>query len=171
MSNFPSVIAEAVNEKLNTVNHATDNPLVWRIAKKVGSAYTGGSANTHGDYDGTGMPYALFTVTGDVVVKAIWGVVNTDLAGATATIEVGVAGNTAGLIAQETCTDLDDGGIYTSATNAVGVAAVAGSGALYAVNDGADIIETLGTANVTAGQIDWYCVWAPAEPGASLVAA
>jgi hypothetical protein len=165
-------IADAVVERMKLVSPQQDtNVLTWRIAKKVGSAYTGGTANTHGDYDGTGMPYSLFTITGDVVIRGIWGVINTDLAGATATIEVGVAGNTAGLIAQETCTDLDDGGIYASATNAVGVAAVPFSGAMVAVNDGADIIETLGTANVTAGQIDWYCIWAPVEENATLVAA
>jgi hypothetical protein len=171
MGKFSDENADAVHQRLTQVNHATDNPLVWRIAKKVSSAFTGGTTNAHGDYDGTGMPYSLFTVTGDVVLKAIWGVVNTDLAGATATIEVGVAGNTAGLIAQETATDLDDGNIFTSATNAVGVARMADSGALTAINDGADIIETLGTANVTAGQIDYYCIWAPAEPGASVVPA
>lgn len=175
MGKFQDSNAEAVHKRFNdpavAVTNPTDNPLVWRVAKKVGSAFTGGTANSHGDFDGTGMPYTLFTVTGDVVLKAIWGVVNTDLAGATATIEVGVTGNTAGLIAQETCTDLDDGNIYTSATNAVGVAAMAGSGALYAINDGNDIIETLGTANVTAGQIDWYCIWAPVEVGALVQAA
>lgn len=175
MGKFQDINADAVHKRFTdpvvAVQNPTDNPLVWRVAKKVSSAFTGGTTNAHGDYDGTGMPYSLFTVTGDVIIKAIWGVVNTDLAGATATIEVGVTGNTAGLIAQETCTDLDDGNIYTSATNAVGVAAVAGSGAMYAINDGNDIIETLGTANVTAGQIDYYCIWAPAEPGASVVAA
>lgn len=150
---------------------APKNGFAWQLAKKVGSAYAGGTVNAHGDYDGTGNPYTLFTVTGDVILKAIWGVVNVDLAGATATIEVGVAGNTAGLIAQETCTDLDDGNIYSSATNAVGVAPTAGSGALYAINDGADIIETLATANVTAGQIDWYVIWMPCEANASVVAA
>ena len=169
---YKARIADEVVERMKTVSPQQDtNVLSWRIAKKVGSAYTGGTANSHGDYDGTGMPYTLFTVTGDVVLRAIWGVVNTDLAGATATIEVGVAGNTAGLIAQETCTDLDDGNIYISATNAVGVARTADSGGLTAINDGADIIETLGTANVTAGQIDWYCIWAPVEENATLVAA
>jgi hypothetical protein len=171
MGKFSGDIANEVKQTLQNVTDPADNPLVWRIAKKVSSAFTGGTTNAHGDFDGTGMPYPLFTVTGDVVLKAIWGVVNTDLAGATATIEVGVAGNTAGLIAQETATDLDDGNIFTSATNAIGVARMADSGALTAINDGADIIETLGTANVTAGQIDYYVVWAPCEPGASVVAA
>lgn len=169
MSKFSSDIAEAVKQTLTTVNNATDNPLTWRVAKHVGTSYTGATANSHGDHDGTADPYTIFTVTGDVIIKAIWGVVNTSLTGASATIEVGVTGNTAGLIAQETATDLDDGGIYTSATNAVGVAAIAGSGALFAINDGLDIIETLATANVDAGQIDWYCIWAPAEPLASVV--
>lgn len=172
MSAFEEKVAQAVYKTLFPKGgDAPTNAFAWRIAKKVGSDYTGGTANSHGDYDGTGMPYTLFTVTGDVIIKAIWGVVNTDLAGATATIEVGVTGNTAGLIAQETCTDLDDGNIYTSATNAIGVARMGDSGALTAINDGLDIIETLGTANVTSGQIDWYVIWMPCEANASVVAA
>ena len=146
-------------------------PVEKFIAIKRSSVFDGGTTNAHGDDGGTSDPYTLFTVTGDVLVWGIWGVVNTDLTNATATIEVGVAGNTAGLIAQETGTDLDDGNIYTSATNAVGVAALAGSGAPFAINDGADIIETVATADVTGGQIDYYCIWSPAEPGATVVAA
>jgi hypothetical protein len=171
MGHFSDEIADHVNQRLTAVNHATDNPLVWRIAKKVSSAFAGGTTNAHGDDGGTSDPYTLFTVTGDVVIKAIWGICNVSLTGATATIEVGVTGNTAGLIAQETATEIDAGGVYVSATQAVGLAAAAGSGALIPLADGLDIIETVGTADVTAGQIDYYVVWAPCEPGASVVAA
>lgn len=171
MSRFQDVTAEAVALRLTQVNHATDNPLVWRIAKKVSSDFAGGTANAHGDSAGTGNPYTLFTVTGDVVVQAIWGIVNTTLTGATGTVSVGVTGNTAALLALETGTELAAGGVYTSATQAVGAAAVAGSGALIAVADGLDIIETVATADITAGQIDYYVIWAPVEAGASVVAA
>jgi hypothetical protein len=171
MGKFQDITAEAVSQKLTQVNHATDNPLVWRVAKKVSSAFTGGTANSHGDSAGTGNPYTLFTVTGNVVIKAIWGVCNVTLTGASSTVEVGVTGNTAALLAQETGTDIDAGGIYTGATQTVGAAAVPGSGALIAITGGLDIIETVGTADVTAGQIDYYVVWAPCEPNASVVAA
>lgn len=144
--------------------------LQWRIAKKTSSAFDGGTLNAHGDVSGTGNPYTLFTVTGDVIISRFWGICNTNLAGATGTIEVGTASNTAKLLAQVTATDLVDGDVYTDAgaeanidilTPAVG----------WAINDGADIIETAATADITAGQIDYYCIWAAVEANASVVAA
>lgn len=161
MATFERKLAQAVVERREELF----SPLEWRVAKKVGSAFDGGTANAHGDHDGTGDPYTLFNVTGDVLIKAVFGIVNTDLAGASATIEVGVAGNTAKLIAQSTATDLDDGDVWTDAGAEAGVDVLA-SAALFAINDGADIIETIATANITAGQIDYYCIWAPLEENA-----
>ena len=144
--------------------------LQWRIAKRTSSAFTGGTSNAHGDHDGTGDPYSLFTVTGDVVVKAVVGICNVSLEGA-GTLEVGVAGNTAKLLAQiANTTTLDDGDVWTDAGTEAGVD-IAAAGSLFFINDGADIIETAGTANITAGQIDYYCIWAPLEEGASVVSA
>lgn len=145
--------------------------LEWQVAKHVSSAFTGATLNQHGNDGGTNDPYTIFTVTGDVIIAAFWGVVNTDLTGATATIEVGTVGNTAAILAQELATDLDDGALYVSGTVADGVAALATSGAAFVINDGADIIETVGTADVEAGQIDYYCIWAPAEDGAKITSA
>jgi hypothetical protein len=50
----------------------------------------------------------LFTVTGTCALR-IFGICDTNLAGAGATVEVGVAGLTAGLLAQTTGTDIDAG--------------------------------------------------------------
>ena len=76
---------------------------------------------------------------------------------------------TAELIAQATATDLVDGDVYTDA------GAEAGSDVWpeeeHIINNGADIIETVATADVTAGQIDWYCQWRPLEDGASVIPA
>jgi hypothetical protein len=171
MGKFSDENADAVFKRFTAVENATDNPLVWRIAKKVSSAFTGATTNAHGDITGTGNPYSLFTVTGNVVLKAIWGVCNVSLTGASGTVEVGIAGNTACLLAQETATEIDAGGVYVSATQAVGGAFAAGSGALFVLSGGLDIIETVATTDIAAGQIDYYCIWAPAEPGASLQAA
>jgi len=160
---FEEKIADKV---LHAVKNQNDL-LAWRVAKKVASAFTGGTANSHGDHDGTGDPYTLFTVTGDVAVKAVVGIVNVNVAGA-GTLEVGVAGNTAALIAQVAdTTTLDDGDVLVDGTESVGVEAIANTG-MFIINDGADIIETLGSANLTAGQIDWYCIWAPLEAGAAV---
>jgi len=125
-----------------------------------------GDANTNGDFDGTGNPQTLFTVTGDVAV-AIFGMINTNLAGVGATIEVGIAGNTAVLIAQTTATDLDDGHVWTDATPATAKTMPS----VNILNDGTDIIQTIGTANATAGQIDYYCFWRPLEATALVVSA
>lgn len=144
--------------------------LNWQIAKHVSSVFDGGTTNSHGDLGGTNDPYTIFTVTGDIIIKAIWGICNTNLTGATATISVGVASNTAVLIALETATEIDDGNVYVSATQAIGAAAVANTG-MFVVNDGADIIEEPLTSNVTGGQMDYYCIWAPAEDGARLISA
>jgi len=144
--------------------------LNWQVTAHRSSVFDGGTTNSHGDLAGTNDPYTIFTVTGDVIIKGLWGVVNTTLTGATATISVGVVGNTAGIIALETGTALLDGGIYTSATDALGVGAIANTG-FFAINDGADIVEEPLTANVTGGQIDYYCIWAPAEDGASIISA
>jgi len=131
--------------------------------------FTGGTANAHGDHDGTGDPYTIFTVTGVNLVRAIFGECNTSLVGA-ATVEVGTANNTAKLLAQiANATTLDAGDFYTDAGTEAEVELLADSGSFYVIND--DIVETLASANVTAGQIDYYVVWAPAEPGASIVSA
>ena len=161
---------DAVGQANQLLARAAGSTLNWQVTKHVSTAFTGGSANQHGNDAGTNDPYDVFTVTGDVIVKAIWGVVNTTLTGATATISVGVVGNVAALIPIDLATDILDGNIYVGATAAVGAAAVENTG-LFGINDGLDIIETTATSDVTAGQIDYYCVWAPAEDGASIVSA
>ena len=101
--------------------------------------------------------HTLFTVTGNVLVN-VFGICDTNLAGA-ATIEVGVAGNTAGLIAQMAdATDLDNGDNWVDATPEVGVSVLPST---FIVNDGADIILTIGATAVTSGVIDFYCLWRP----------
>lgn len=108
--------------------------------------------------------HTLFTVTGDWIVS-IFGICNTDLTGA-GTISVGVTNNTAGLLAQiADATTLDDGDIYVDATPAVGVEAVPGT---FILNDGADIILTIGTTAITAGQVDFYLTGRPLEDGCDI---
>lgn len=100
--------------------------------------------------------HTLFTATDNCLVN-VFGICDTSLTGA-ATIEVGVAGNTAGLIAQATATDLDDGDVWNSDTPTAGVLAL---GSAKILNDGADIILTIGSTAVTAGVVDFYCLWRP----------
>ena len=70
----------------------------YEVVTATPGAFVGGTADARGDHDGTSDPTTLFTVTGDVLVR-IYGVCTTTLVGA-ATIEVGVTGNTAELLAQ-----------------------------------------------------------------------
>ena len=127
-------------------------------------AFTGATGNTRGDKDGTQSAYTLFTVTGDVFVR-LWGVCTVDLAGATGTVSVGVAGNTAGLIALETATEIDATGLYVSATQVIGTVAVSSIPGPFVIANGLDIIETVATADITAGNIYYICLWRPVSYG------
>jgi hypothetical protein len=101
--------------------------------------------------------HTLFTVTGNVLLS-VFGVCDTSLTGA-ATVEVGVAGNTAVLLAQiANATTLDDGDVYVDADTAVGAAPIPST---FVINDGADVIMTIGSTAVTAGVVDFYCLWRP----------
>ncbi len=138
----------------------------YQIASKV-ATFIGGTANARGDFDGTGNPATLFTVTGDVLV-VIFAKCTVDLAGATATLEIGVTGNTAALIAQSTATDIDAGDVWRDASPAVGAEAINGA---FFISGGLDIIETAGTANITAGVLTYYCMWLPLSADGNVVAA
>lgn len=108
--------------------------------------------------------HTLFTVTGNCLVT-VFGVCDTNLTGA-ATVEIGVAGNTAALVAQiANATTLDDGDVYVGASTEVGVAAIPST---FILNDGADIIMTIGSTAVTAGVVDFYCLWRPLSAGSSV---
>lgn len=157
----------------------TSGGMRWQVAKHVSTDFTGASpANGHGDEDGTGNPYTVFTVTGDVIIKQCWGIVNTSLTDTgTASLELGVTSNTGGVLAQiADVTTMDDGETWTDlagiSTGTLGVVdETTGSNELMFINDGGDIIETTDLAtgdNIETGQIDYYCIWAPAEPGASV---
>jgi len=140
----------------------------WRVVKHVSTAFDGATGDAHGNDGGALDPYSVFTVTGDVEAKVV-GIVNTTLVGA-ATLEVGVAGNTAQFIAQiADATGLVDGDVWTDGGAEAGADVWPEEAQI--VNDGANIIETVGTANVTAGQIDYYCLWRPLEAGALIVSA
>jgi len=108
--------------------------------------------------------HTLFTVTGNVLLS-VFGVCDTSLTGA-ATVEVGVTGNTAVLLAQiANATTLDDGDVYVDADTAVGAAGVPST---FVINDGLDVLLTIGSTAVTAGAVDFYVTWRPLSSGASV---
>jgi len=112
--------------------------------------------------------HTLFTVTGEVFVK-IFAVCTVDVEGS-GTSEVGVAGNTAALVAQTTGTAIDAGEIWYNNTPVVGTTAVTNITERLIVN-GADIIETIATDTLTGGTVTWYVFWTPLSAGSSVTAA
>ena len=133
--------------------------------KKI--TFAGGTANAIGDHDGTGDPFDIFTVTG-LVVARIFGFCTTNLVGDSSTLEVGTAKSTAAIIAQTVGTNIDANEIWHDATpdNSVELLTVAPQEIV-----GQDVIGTVGTANITAGVIDFYAIWYPLSPDGNLVAA
>jgi hypothetical protein len=109
----------------------------------------------------------LFTVTGDVLV-ILFATCSEDLVGATATIVAGIAGNTAGLIGSTTADTIDTGESWTDATPTT-VEALVTSPRIIAA--GADIIATVGTADITDGTLNFYCLWRPLSSNGAVVAA
>jgi len=117
---------------------------------------------------GTGATgsHTLFTVTGDVLIN-VWGYCSTNMDGAGADFEVGVTGNTPGLIAQiADVEDLDAGEVYQDATPYVGV----GISLLNAkpVHGGLDVLLKITNANITAGVVTFYCTWRPLSSDGSV---
>lgn len=107
----------------------------------------------------------LFTVTG-VVAMRIFARCTSDLtSGGAATLEAGIAGNTAALLAQTTATAIDNGEMWTD----TGPATVESLPAIQIV--AADVIQTIGTTTVTGGVLTYYCVWVPISEDGNVVAA
>lgn len=99
---------------------------------------------------------AIATVTGSVLLNYLTARCLTNLAGATATVELGVAGNTAALIAQATATDIDAGKFWHDATPEVGV-----SNAVINKSLVGNVILTVATAAVSAGVLEIVMLWTP----------
>ena len=148
--------------------HVVHNGVVPPFKVKKTITFAGGTTNAIGDHDGTGDPFDIFTVTGDVLVDVI-GVCKTTLVGA-ATLEVGVAGATAALLPQiADATTLAVNEFW--ATDASPSLAEAYTPTLHGIGGGLDIIGTVGTANITAGVIDFYCYYLPVSEDGAVVAA
>lgn len=152
-----------LDPNFNPVSHF---PLPFRVKKTI--TFDGNTADGIGDHDGTGDPFTIFTVTGDVMVD-VFGVVKTTLVGA-ATLEVGVTDATAALLAQVADASTMAANEFYMPDGSVSLAE-AYTPSIHGIGGGLDIIGTVGTANITAGVIDFYCNWDEVSAGASVVAA
>lgn len=130
-----------------------------------------GNWNFTDDTGATGA-YTIFTITGDVMLQ-VFGICDVALtSGGAATIELGVAGNTAVLIAQTTATALiaDEIWFDTSPTTTIEQIDVMGT-RTFIVANGQDAILTVGGAALTAGDIDFYALWRPLSADGNVTAA
>lgn len=99
----------------------------------------------------------LFTVTGTVVVR-VFGVCGTTIEGA-GTLEVGIAGDTASILAQiANATTMAADELYLDASPTT---KVEDAPARKLISNSQDIIQTIGSTALTAGQLTYYCIWAP----------
>ena len=124
------------------------------------------------DDGGAQGAFTIYTVTGDVLMQ-VFGLCQVLLdSGGAATVELGIAGNTAALIAQTLATDVDAYETWQDnapETNPGDVSTAFGS--YFVVANGADVIFTVGTADLTAGDLDFHAFWRPLSTDGAVVAA
>uniref|UniRef100_A0A6M3KQA4 Uncharacterized protein n=1 Tax=viral metagenome TaxID=1070528 RepID=A0A6M3KQA4_9ZZZZ len=116
--------------------------------------------------------FTIFTVTGDVLMR-VFGLCQVLLdSGGAATIELGITGNTAALIAQTTATELDAYETWQDTGPEANPGDIATALAKrFVIANGADAILTVGTADLTAGDVDFHAFWLPLSTDGNVVAA
>ena len=134
--------------------------------KSVPGAFAGATTNARGDDGGTSDPYTLFSVVGDVLV-GVYGVCTVDLVSAGGgTLGLGTTNNTTAFIAATTATAIDANELWMSTTPTIDMPI--DSLTFYIVGNGEDIVEVVGTADITAGNIYYNCLWRPLTHGSSV---
>lgn len=129
------------------------------------------AAFTAGAGTGDVGTFALFTVTGSVIVKILAEVTETVVEGVGGgTIEVGITGSTAAIIAQSVSTTLDVDEIWHDATPDVDIELLSVIKEFVIVG-GADIFATIAGQNITDGTVVFYCFWTPLSSDGLVVAA
>jgi len=139
-----------------------------QVQKEI--TFNGTVSGAIGETGGSGDPFDIFTVTGDVKAKIV-GIVTTTLSGATATLECGVTGDTAGIIAQATVSGAFVANqIWHDATpdTEIELATVMVENI---IPNGLDVIGTTGTGNIDSGVIRFNCLWRPLSIDGNIVAA
>jgi hypothetical protein len=107
--------------------------------------------------------FPLFTITGPCIAKVI-GYCSSDVTGS-GTIEVGIAGDTAALIAQTTGSNIVTGKFWTTNTPAIDMADTTGKALAL------DIAYKIASNTLTAGTVTFYCYFRPMSPTSTCVAA
>ena len=139
----------------------------WSLQATKTVTFAGGTPDAAGDFDGTGNPVTLFTVSGSVLMRVL-ARCTTSLVGASSTLEVGTALSTTGLIPLTTGTNIAVNEIWHDATPD---ASVELSSVLTQKIVSQDVIATVRTANITAGVMEFTCIWFPLTPDSKVTAA
>ena len=101
---------------------------------------------------------AVGTVTGSILITAGTVRCTTLLAGGGATVEMGTAGNTAGLIEQTTATEIDANEFWRDLSPELRV-----SPAIVNIAIGGNLIITVGTNPVSSGVLEIVFYWLPSS--------
>lgn len=117
--------------------------------------------------------FTVFNVTGDIACVCCASVDAEPTSTANnGTLELGIAGNTAGLLVQDvadsTAFQIGDSWTLIDASDD-GLASLADE--LAIIGNGADIIMTIGTNAMLTGDIDFYCLWRPLSSDGNVEAA
>ena len=149
--------------KLNDADSYTVSAAQWR---RVTGNYN------FGDDTGAQAAYTIFTVTGDVLLSVVGLCQITLTHGGGNTIELGITGNTASLIAQMGGAVLDQYETWRDAApeHNPGYIDLFGGARQFVIANGADIIFTIAGGDLTAGDIDFPALWMPLFPDGNVVA-
>jgi hypothetical protein len=145
------------NAALNYMASKLNTGLPARVIKKT---VTFAAATT-----GTVATHDLFTITG-VSACIVLGVCKTDLVGATATIEVGIPGSTDGLIATTDAPDIDENELWRNNTPVKILALNSTNFPINVISE--KIVYKIATAAISAGVIDFYCMYTPISMDAKI---
>lgn len=133
---------------------------MWNACKKAitYSASTTGAASAK----------TIFTVTGTVRVRLFAKCITDITSGGAATIEVGTAITTAGILAQTTATSIDAGELWHDATPDASVELDTVAPVKIVTQD---IKELIATTTVTGGSMEYSLLWQPVSADGNVVAA
>jgi hypothetical protein len=163
----PAITSTAAEIK-TAIEAVTEAAALVNIANKAandGSGVVTAMAKTYltGGSDGT-VP--LFEVTGTVLLK-LFATCSENLAGDTATLEVGTALSSAALIAQTTATNIDANEIWHDATPDASIEA---STVLTEKIVNQDVLAKVGTAAISDGTLTFHAMWKPISRDGNVVA-
>lgn len=113
---------------------------------------------------------ALFTVTGDVIVRTIAVCQTSCVSGAGCTAQVGIAGSLLTILPVTDITLLAAGEIWTDSTPTSNIETMVLAMQDHVIAGGADILMTL-SAQADSGVIAFYAFWTACSLGATVVAA